>query len=164
MAATAFNNKLYLFGTGIDQREDVNILDELGNWSGWAQVYGGGSTDVAMAATAFNNKLYLFGTGFDQREYVNILDATGWSGWTQVPGGGTTDAAMAATTTGTFASDELICLQKELMILRLYANECISSCGWSGWYGLEARQQICTRRNCMKRTRTVWVLVHHCEG
>jgi hypothetical protein len=72
----------------------VTVADQ---WSGWAQVPGGGTTDVALAATVFNSKLYLFGKGInDKREYVNTYDTAGnWGGWAQVPGGGTTDASLA---------------------------------------------------------------------
>src|SRR4030043_36626 len=65
-------------------------------WSGWTQIPGGATTDVALAAAAFNNKLYVLARGNgDKRIYFNMYDDSNWSGWSQVPDGATTDAALA---------------------------------------------------------------------
>ena len=131
LAAAAFNNKLYLFSKGIDdKREYVNILDTAGNWSGATQVPGGGTTDVSLSAAAFNNKLYLFGKGInDKREYVNMLDVAGnWSGWAQVPGGGTTDVALNAAA----FNNKLYVLSKGIGDKLIYFNAYDGSY-WSGW-------------------------------
>ncbi len=91
---------LLLFAKGIqDQRIYVNgINDASRNWTGWSEVAGGGTTDVALAATEYQQKLFLFAKGInDRREYVNTFDGNSWTGWSEVPGGGTTDAALAVT-------------------------------------------------------------------
>ena len=79
LAGVVFNNKLYLFGKGInDKRSYVNTCEATGSWSGWGEVPGGGTTDAALAGVVFNNKLYLFGKGInDKRIYVNTFGATG---------------------------------------------------------------------------------------
>ncbi|HYX19138.1 MAG TPA: hypothetical protein VE944_33260 [Nostoc sp.] len=69
--ATFYNNKLYLFGIGTDDRHYVNVYDSNG-WSGWSEVPGNGITKLSDTATVYNNKLYLFGIGTDGRHYVNV--------------------------------------------------------------------------------------------
>lgn len=53
---------------------DVSFADAL--WSGWREVPGGGSTDIADTAASYNGSLYLFGIGYDHRHYVNVY----WEG------------------------------------------------------------------------------------
>ena len=36
-------------------------------WSGWREVPGGGTTDVALGAANYNGKVYLFGKGLADR-------------------------------------------------------------------------------------------------
>ena len=48
--------------------QPVVIADQ---WSGWAQVPGDGTTDVALAPVVFNNKLYLFAKGIDDKR-INL--------------------------------------------------------------------------------------------
>jgi hypothetical protein len=76
------------------------------NWSGWSEVPGNGTTDVALSAACdgFDRPLYLVGKGInDQRIYLNTLTRSGnsdsWTGWAEVPpGGATTDTSPAAVT------------------------------------------------------------------
>jgi hypothetical protein len=103
LAAAAFNNQLYLFAKGLDdKRIYLDTYDTSGSWSGWGAIPGSSTTDVALAAAIFNNKLFLFSKGINYRRiYVNISDNadswsswSSWSRWAEV--GGTTDVALAA--------------------------------------------------------------------
>ena len=107
-AAIGVDEKVYLFGKGINDRQIyLNILhvdadpDPLvfhENWTGWSAVPGGGTSDAALCATAYADRLLLFGKGTidDRRIYMNVMNLTfAWSGWQEVPGGGTTDTGLA---------------------------------------------------------------------
>jgi hypothetical protein len=93
-AATVFNNTLYLFVRGTDNKIYLNRLGS--SWSGWSEVPGAGATPAAPAATVFSGKLYLFVPGTDDRIYQNQLNNTSWSGWSQVPGNGVTKTGVGA--------------------------------------------------------------------
>src|SRR4030042_1157797 len=100
-------------------------------WSGWAQVPGGATTDVALAAAAFNNKLYLFAKGIDdKRIYFDTYDTSGnWGGWGQVPGGGTTDVTLAPVV----FNDKLYLFARGIDDKRIYFDTYDTSSNWSGW-------------------------------
>ncbi|HEY2514960.1 MAG TPA: protease pro-enzyme activation domain-containing protein [Polyangiaceae bacterium] len=128
-AATTFQNKLYVFGIGInDHQHYMNVFN--GNaWAGWSAVPGGGTTELSDAATVFQNKLYIFGIGIgDHQHYMNSFNGSTWSGWSAVPGGGTTELSDAATV-----------FQNKLYIFGIgigdhqhYVNS-FNGSTWSGW-------------------------------
>lgn len=133
LAATAFNNELFLFSKGID--DDliyVNTYDPSDNWSGWVVMPG--TTNVALGPVVFNGKLYLFSRGIkDERIYFNIYyTADKWSGWTQVPGGMLTDVPIGATV----FNDKLFIFSNNWQGIgdrRIYVNTCDNADTWSGW-------------------------------
>jgi hypothetical protein len=100
-------------------------------WSGWAQVPGGRTTDVSLAAAAFKNKLYLFAKGIDDKcIYFDTCGTSGnWSGWEQVPGGSTTDVALAPVV----FNNELYVFAKGIDDKHIYFDICDTSGNWSGW-------------------------------
>ena len=128
-AVTAFQNRLYLFGIGInDHHHYVNSFDGQ-TWSGWSAVPGGGTTNLADAVTVFQNRLYLFGIGInDHHHYVNSFDGQTWSGWSAVPGGGTTNLA-----------DTVTVFQNRLYLFGIGINDrqhyvnSFDGQTWSGW-------------------------------
>jgi subtilase family serine protease len=131
-AATVFQNRLYLFGIGInDHHHYVNSFDGQ-NWSGWSAVPGGGTTNLADAVTVFQNRLYLFGIGInDHHHYVNSFDGLTWSGWSVVPGDGTAAVSNAAAV-----------LQGHLYLFAIGINDhhhyvnSFDGQSWSGWAAL----------------------------
>src|SRR5258706_6174674 len=96
-AAVTYQNRLYLFGIGInDHGHYVNSFDGT-QWAGWKPIPGGGTTNLPDAATVYNGKLYLFGIGIgDHAHYMNVFDGTQWAGWKLIPGGATTNLADTA--------------------------------------------------------------------
>lgn len=96
-SVVAFQNRLYLFGIGVDDHAHyVNVFDD-SQWGGWKPVPGGGTTAVPDAATVYNGRMYLFGIGInDHAHYVNVFDGAMWSGWSLVPGGGSSKVSDAA--------------------------------------------------------------------
>jgi len=93
--------------------------DDGTNWSGWGEVSGGGTTDVALSAAVFGNRLYLFAKGIDdKRIYVNSYDGGSWSGWHEVPGGGSTDVPLSAASLGGL----LYLFAKGIQDTRIYFN------------------------------------------
>jgi hypothetical protein len=66
-------------------------------WSGWSEVPGRGTTDVALAATTLGPRVVIFEKGVaDSKVYANSFDGSAWSGWYEVPGNGTTNVALGA--------------------------------------------------------------------
>jgi subtilase family serine protease len=128
-AATVFQNRLYLFGIGInDHHHYVNAFDR-NAWSGWSAVPGNGTTQLSDSATVFQNKLYLFAVGInDHHHYVNSFDGTTWSGWSAVPGNGTTQLSDTATV-----------FQNKLYLFAVGINDhhhyvnSFNGTAWSGW-------------------------------
>ena len=131
LAAAAFNNKLYLFAKGIDDKRIYLSIYDTSNWSGWAQVPGDGTTDVALAPVVFNNKLYLFAKGIkDKRIYFDTYDTLGnWSGWGAIPGNSTTDVALGAAA----FNNKLVLFSKGINYRRIYVNISDSADSWSNW-------------------------------
>ena len=131
LATAAFNNQLYLFAKGIDDKRIYLNTYDTSNWSGWAQVPGGGTTDAALAPVVFNNKLFLFAKGInDKRIYFDTYDTSGnWSGWGPIPGSGTTDVALAAAA----FNNKLFLFSKGINYRRIYANIFDSADNWSSW-------------------------------
>ncbi|HKS99884.1 MAG TPA: M4 family metallopeptidase [Rugosimonospora sp.] len=68
-------------------------------WSGWAQVPGGGATPSGPAATVFGTTMHVVVRGTDNAIYDNTLNGS-WSGWGQLPGGGATPSSAAAAVFG----------------------------------------------------------------
>ena len=101
---------------------------EVDRWSGWAQVPGGATTDVALAAAAFDNKLYLLSKSLDGRVYLNTYNGYCWSDWTEVPGGLITDVPLAAAA----FSDKLYIFAKGTDN-HIYFDICDISGNWRGW-------------------------------
>ena len=97
-AATVFQDRLYLFGIGIDDRQHyVNSFDGQA-WSGWSAVPGGGTTNLADAAAVLQGRLYLFAIGInDHHHYMNSFDGQSWSGWAALWGSGKTLLSDAVT-------------------------------------------------------------------
>lgn len=110
-----------------------SVCVEADSWSGWTEVPGGGTTDVALSASTFAGKVYLFGRGInDSRIYLNTGSAyhgKNWSGWSEVPGGGTTDASLACTP----RRDKLYLFAKGINDRGIYLNTMSLSEDWSGW-------------------------------
>ena len=68
-AATVFQDRLYLFGIGInDHHHYMNSFDGQ-SWSGWAALWGSGKTLLSDAVTVFNNKIYVFGIGINDHQH-----------------------------------------------------------------------------------------------
>jgi hypothetical protein len=69
-----------------------------GAWSGWSEIGGGGTTNLALAATVLGGRLYVFGVAVGSRkEFMNSFDGMYWTGWSEVGGGGKTSLPLAAT-------------------------------------------------------------------
>jgi hypothetical protein len=100
-------------------------------WSGWMEVPGDGSTDVALAAVVFNDKLHVFSRGIkDDRMYFDIYDTTGiWSGWGPLPGNQPTDAAVAAAA----YDNKLFLFSKGPRYNRMYVDVFDTTDSWSTW-------------------------------
>src|SRR4030042_14694 len=108
-------------------------------WSGWGQVPGGATTDVALAAATFNDKLYLFAKSIDdKRIYLNIYGTSIWGGWGQVPGDGTTDVALAPVV----FNDKLYLFARGIDDKRIYFDTYDTSGNWSGWAQLTGSGSI----------------------
>ncbi|WP_345694453.1 hypothetical protein, partial [Nonomuraea thailandensis] len=63
LAAAAFGSRLYVFGTGTDNRIYINSAREDQPFGGWQEVQGDGITHDAVAAAAFGTRLYVIGKG-----------------------------------------------------------------------------------------------------
>src|SRR5690242_18264627 len=83
VAVVSYNQKLYVFGKGInDNGEYVNVFNG-SSWSGWRRIEG--TTNVALAATTYQGRLFLFGKGIDDNgEYVKTFNGSTWSSWKQL--------------------------------------------------------------------------------
>jgi len=96
-----------LFGTtaaaqAATQSQQATVTAAAAQWTGWAEVPGGGATPDSPAAVSYNGAQNVFVRGTDNAIYRNVLSAGAWSGWAQVPGNGATTSALGADTfTGT---------------------------------------------------------------
>jgi subtilase family serine protease len=97
--------------------------------TGWAQLPGGGTTNLPDAAATFRDRVYLFSIGInDHRHYVNTFDGSAWSGWSALPGGGTTAVADAAAV----FRDRLYLFGIGIADHKHYVNT-FDGLAWSGW-------------------------------
>jgi hypothetical protein len=103
LAATWFQNRIWLFAKGTDDRIYFNQSADRVNWTGWSEVPGGGMTDSGLAVAHSDTRLWVFAKGLDNKIYLNYFDPSitsfsgdGWYGWDEVAGGEQTDASLGA--------------------------------------------------------------------
>lgn len=116
---------LFVFHTGDNSRIYYNILTpSQNNWSGWNEVPGDGTTDVAVAATALENWIVIAAKGInDLHFYYNVYDIPRgqWYGWTLLPGGAQTNAPPTIVAAPMY-SNHLLFFGKGINVQRVYVN------------------------------------------
>jgi hypothetical protein len=103
------------------------------NWTGWAPVAPGLTTQRPLACTQTllgGGAVWLFATGDDSRIYANrTTDDTNWEDWREVPGGGLTNNAVSA---GVGPNGELV-LAVTGTDNGIWINSTADGSNWTGW-------------------------------
>jgi hypothetical protein len=130
LAAAVYNNRLYLFAVGTDDRIYDNSSPDGATWSGW-QLVGGGPAYFGPAATVFNGQLLIFFVDSTYEIYSRAFDGTTWQG--AQPIDSRTYAAPAATVYN--GQLHLFAVGTDN---RVYDNISPDGASWSGWQAIDS--------------------------
>jgi hypothetical protein len=133
IAATVYDNRLYLFAVGAQGAIYDDVYDRNSSpasWSGWQWI--GNNTCVGIAAKTFDDQLYLFEVDPQLHIEENVYtDGAAWSGWTVID----SIAYTAPAVTVYYNQLRLFAVGSDGA---LYDNISTDGTSWSGWQRIDS--------------------------
>lgn len=77
VATASLGNRIYAFARGLDNRIYHTSAADGQPFGAWAEMPGGGTTDVAPSAASLGNRIYVFAKGIDDKRIYHTSAADG---------------------------------------------------------------------------------------